>query len=63
MARSEKEGAPLVNKSNEAGSSTEQFDGSKLSSDIYLYTITAVSFTAAEKLMASCFFPLLCKEE
>lgn len=45
-----KEVATLVNETKEAGAHSIKFDGSKLSSGIYFYTLRAGSFTATKKL-------------
>ena len=45
-----REVATLVNEVQEAGSYTEKFDGSKLSSGIYFYTLRAGKFIATKKL-------------
>ena len=42
--------ATLVNETKEAGSYSATFDGSKLSSGIYFYTLQAGNFTATKKL-------------
>ena len=42
--------ATLVNQTKEAGSYTAEFDGSKLSSGVYFYTINAGNFSTTKKL-------------
>ena len=46
-----KEVASLVNDVKEAGIYSATFDGSKLSSGIYFYTLRSGNFTATKKLM------------
>lgn len=46
-----KEVATLVNEVKDAGSNHVIFDGSNLSSGMYVYTITAGNFTASKKMM------------
>ncbi|MFZ4622155.1 MAG: T9SS type A sorting domain-containing protein [Bacteroidota bacterium] len=46
-----REVATVVNEVQEAGNYTAQFDGSKLSSGIYFYTLHAGQFTATKKLL------------
>jgi len=46
-----REVATLVNEVIEAGSYNAQFDGSKLSSGIYFYTLNAGEFSATKKLL------------
>ena len=45
-----REVATLVNEVKEAGTYSVTFDGSKLSSGLYFYTITAGNYTATKKL-------------
>jgi len=45
-----KEVASLVNETKEAGTYSAKFDGSKLSSGIYFYTLQSGNFTATKKL-------------
>jgi hypothetical protein len=46
-----REAATLVNKEQSAGSFTVHFDGSMLTSGIYIYSIRAGNFTDSKKLM------------
>jgi hypothetical protein len=46
-----KEVSTLVNEEKTAGSYTVKFDGSNLSSGIYLYQMRAGDFTATKKLI------------
>jgi len=46
-----REVATLVNEVKEAGTYSATFDGSKLSSGIYFYTLKAENFTAVKKLL------------
>ncbi len=45
-----REAATLVNETKEAGTYSVQFDGSKLSSGLYFYTLRASNFIATKKL-------------